>query len=147
MRKRRFPTVRQYAANRDLTGSCTMDIWRRRAVDNGRRSTRGVVKGALGLLLAGNGNQFCVQPKATEMQARTSPSSPTRATAPPDRFLKRGEVSQITSLGRTTLQRLIAGGKFPCAIKIAGRAAWSENAVRAWMADKIAATPGAGGSA
>ena len=49
-------------------------------------------------------------------------------------------VSHRTSLSRTTLWRLVRQGEFPKPVRVsAGRIAWLESAVDAWIASKTAA--------
>jgi prophage regulatory protein len=56
----------------------------------------------------------------------------------PGRLLSPPVVSDRTSLSRTTLWRLVRRGEFPPPVQISpGRIAWSETAVRAWLASKM----------
>jgi prophage regulatory protein len=56
------------------------------------------------------------------------------------RLIRLPEVQRLTGLGRSQTYALARAGKFPTPIKISERcSAWDERAVRAWIADRIAA--------
>jgi prophage regulatory protein len=55
------------------------------------------------------------------------------------RLISAHEVSHKTSLSRTTLWRLIQEDQFPAPVRLsANRVGWSEKAVEAWIANKLA---------
>jgi len=63
-----------------------------------------------------------------------------------DAILGRGltihDVVAATSLSRATIYRMIKRGDFPNRIRLSeNRVAWSENAVRKWMNERIASPP------
>ena len=54
------------------------------------------------------------------------------------RFIKLKEVMDKTTLGRSTIYKFIAEGKFPKSKSLGGRAvAWLESDVEDWMLEKI----------
>jgi prophage regulatory protein len=54
------------------------------------------------------------------------------------KFLKRDEVSEMTSLPISTIRQLVRSGHFPKPIKISpGRIAWSQAAIEKWQQDCI----------
>jgi prophage regulatory protein len=56
------------------------------------------------------------------------------------RLIRLPEVQRMTGLGRSQTYALARAGKFPSPLKISERcAAWDERAVRAWIAERIAA--------
>ncbi len=60
----------------------------------------------------------------------------------PDRIIRRPDVRADTGLTNSALDREIRAGRFPRPIKLipGGRAVgWSERAVQAWIASRIAA--------
>lgn len=55
-------------------------------------------------------------------------------------LIRLARVREITALSRSSLYAYMAAGTFPAAIKISERSiAWEENAVREWVAARIAA--------
>lgn len=57
-----------------------------------------------------------------------------------ERFLSATAVSEITSLSRATIDRKVAAGEFPKPVSISvRRKAFSQAAVEAWMAARLAA--------
>lgn len=55
-----------------------------------------------------------------------------------EKFLKLAKVAEITSLGETSIKRLINKGQFPKPIKLSARRnAWLEHEVHDWMKKKI----------
>jgi len=55
------------------------------------------------------------------------------------RFIKLKEVVSITSLGRSTVYKFIAEGKFPKSISLGDRAvAWVEEEIIEWMETRLA---------
>lgn len=83
------------------------------------------------------------------MQSRNTETGPwTLAVAslatPPrshlDRFLRVGEVSEMVSLGKTTIYKRVAEGSFPAPCPIGGnRVAWLESECLSWMRARAAA--------
>lgn len=64
--------------------------------------------------------------------------------AKPDRILRRPEVKAATGLTDSVLEREIRAGRFPAPFKLlpdpkARAVGWSERAVQAWIAERIAA--------
>lgn len=64
--------------------------------------------------------------------------------AAPDRILRRPEVKAATGLTDSVLEREIKAGRFPAPFKLlpdprARAVGWSERAVQAWIAGRIAA--------
>lgn len=64
--------------------------------------------------------------------------------AKPDRILRRPEVKAATGLTDSVLEREIKAGRFPAPFKLlpdprARAVGWSERAVQAWIAERIAA--------
>lgn len=64
--------------------------------------------------------------------------------AKPDRILRRPEVKTATGLTDSVLEREIKAGRFPAPFKLlpdprARAVGWSERAVQAWIAERIAA--------
>ena len=62
----------------------------------------------------------------------------------PDRILRRPEVKAITGLSDSVMDREIKAGRFPAPFKLlpdprARAVGWSERAVQAWIAERIAA--------
>jgi len=62
----------------------------------------------------------------------------------PDRILRRPQVKAITGLTDSVLDREIKAGRFPAPFKLlpdprARAVGWSERAVQAWIAERIAA--------
>lgn len=62
----------------------------------------------------------------------------------PDRILRRPEVKTATGLTDSVLEREIKAGRFPAPFKLlpdprARAVGWSERAVQAWIAERIAA--------
>jgi prophage regulatory protein len=58
----------------------------------------------------------------------------------PDRLLPPVVVIDRTSLSRTTLWRLVRRSEFPAPIQVSpNRIAWSEAAVKSWIASKMVA--------
>ncbi len=60
----------------------------------------------------------------------------------PDRIIRRPEVRETTGLSNSALDREIRAGRFPGPIPLipGGRSVgWSERAVQAWIASRIAA--------
>ena len=50
-----------------------------------------------------------------------------------DRFLRHAEVTQITTLGSTEIERRMKKGEFPKAVKLGPKTnAWLESEVNAW---------------
>ena len=61
-------------------------------------------------------------------------SSPER----PTRLIRIKEVQYRTGLGRSTIYRWMAQGKFPKSIRLGGQAvAWVEAELESWLADRI----------
>ena len=58
-----------------------------------------------------------------------------------DRFLTTKTVSEITSLGKTTIYKGIKQGTFPRQVKLGARVGWLESEVRAWMQNCAAQRP------
>jgi len=63
--------------------------------------------------------------------------------AKPDRILRRPEVKAATGLTDSVLEREIKAGRFPAPFKLlpdprARAVGWSERAVQAWIAERIA---------
>lgn len=57
------------------------------------------------------------------------------------KLLRKRDVIALTSLSAPTIWRLERAGKFPRAIRIsAGRIAWREEDVMAWLADRAASS-------
>lgn len=61
-----------------------------------------------------------------------------------DRIIRRPEVRAITGLTDSVLDREVKSGRFPAPFKLlpdprARAVGWSERAVRAWVAERIAA--------
>lgn len=55
-----------------------------------------------------------------------------------DRFLRHAEVTEITTLSRTEIERRMRKGEFPKAVKLGPRTnAWLESEVNAWKQDLI----------
>jgi prophage regulatory protein len=55
------------------------------------------------------------------------------------RFLRLPATSNRTGLPRSTLYQLMAAGKFPKQVKISPKiAAWIEDEVEAWLAERVA---------
>ena len=53
-----------------------------------------------------------------------------------DRFLREREVLEATSLGRSTLWRLVKDQKFPPPTRLtANRVGWRESELSSWLAD------------
>ena len=51
-----------------------------------------------------------------------------------DRLLRLPEVLHLCGISRTTLNRLIAAGRFPAPVRIGPRAvAWRESDIRRWL--------------
>lgn len=64
-------------------------------------------------------------------------------TPPPDRLIKHGEVTNICGVSRTSIYKLMREGQFPRPIQgITMFNLWSENEVRAWVADRVAGPRG-----
>ena len=64
--------------------------------------------------------------------------------ANPDRILRRPEVKAATGLTDSVLEREVKAGRFPAPFKLlpdprARAVGWSERAVQAWIAERIAA--------
>lgn len=64
--------------------------------------------------------------------------------ANPDRILRRPEVKAATGLTDSVLDREVRSGRFPAPFKLlpdprARAVGWSERAVQAWIAERIAA--------
>lgn len=58
----------------------------------------------------------------------------------PSRFLRREEVQQLTSLGRSSLFAMVASGAFPKPVRLsARRVGWVPEEVSAWMARRVLA--------
>jgi prophage regulatory protein len=69
-------------------------------------------------------------------------SSSTATTIVADRLIRLPAVQHQTGLGRSQVYALAKVGKFPSPIKLSERcSAWSEHAVSAWCAARIAAAP------
>ncbi|MEZ5450325.1 MAG: AlpA family phage regulatory protein [Thiolinea sp.] len=61
-------------------------------------------------------------------------SAPTPTTSFNDRFIRRRELIQITSLPSSTITDLIKQGRFPKPYRITTRSsAWKESEIKAWM--------------
>ena len=74
----------------------------------------------------------------TEDTLDTVPRDQSEAT----RMLKIGEVSRITTLGKTVIYGLIKEGDFPKPRQLgARRVAWREDEVQAWMVSRAEANP------
>lgn len=61
-----------------------------------------------------------------------------------DRILRRPEVKSLTGLTDSVIDREVRAGRFPAPFKLlpdprARAVGWSERAVQAWIADRIAA--------
>jgi len=56
------------------------------------------------------------------------------------RLIKLPEVSNRTSLSKTSIYALIKIGKFPPQIKLGKTSVWLESAIEKWMDDQIAAS-------
>jgi predicted DNA-binding transcriptional regulator AlpA len=55
-------------------------------------------------------------------------------TTSPDRFLRLKDVLQVVPLGRSTVWKMVAEGKFPQPVKLTPRTtAWRESEVLRWM--------------
>ncbi len=55
------------------------------------------------------------------------------------RLIKLKEVMHLTSLGRSTIYKLIADGKFPESVTLVGRhVAWVEEEIENWILEKLA---------
>ncbi len=50
-----------------------------------------------------------------------------------DRFMRLREVTQKTSLSRTTIYRKIKHGDFPSYVKLGQLSVWRESAINKWM--------------
>ena len=58
-----------------------------------------------------------------------------------DSLIDLKEVCRRTSLGRTTIQKMIIAGTFPHRVKVTDKSTrWSANAVERWIRDRIAAS-------
>jgi predicted DNA-binding transcriptional regulator AlpA len=58
----------------------------------------------------------------------------TTAYDPDDRFISANEVTRLTSLSRSTLNRMVEGNRFPAPYQLGpARLAWSHKQVRSWM--------------
>lgn len=71
------------------------------------------------------------------------PTHPSRfsdpALPPVQRLMRRPEVQRVTSLSRSSLYRLIAGGAFPAPVRLSTvSVAWLASEVDAWITDRIA---------
>lgn len=55
------------------------------------------------------------------------------------RLLSIKEVLRRTSLGRTTVYRLMGLGQFPESVALGARVAWVESEIESWLQDRIAA--------
>ena len=56
-----------------------------------------------------------------------------------DRLLRLPEVQRLTGLGRSAIYEQMQRGDFPRSVKAGARTAtWSEAAVQAWIADRLA---------
>ena len=56
------------------------------------------------------------------------------------RLIRLHDVQSLTGLGKSQVYSLANAGRFPAPIKLSERcSAWSENEVRAWIAERIAA--------
>jgi|SRR6188768_4218966 len=56
-----------------------------------------------------------------------------------DRLLRLPDVQRLTGLGRSAIYKQMELGVFPRSVKASSRAAtWSEAAVQAWIADRLA---------
>lgn len=63
-----------------------------------------------------------------------------RKQAPPDRFIRVGDVSAMVGLGKTTIYKYVAEGHFPAPVALGGnRVAWLESEVLNWMRERVAA--------
>ncbi len=57
------------------------------------------------------------------------------------RLIRLPEVQHRVGLGRSTIYRWMAEGKFPKPVQLGGYAvAWAEDEVDAWVADRLAAS-------
>ena len=55
-----------------------------------------------------------------------------------DVFLRLSAVRAMVPLSRAHIYRLVARGDFPAPIKLSAQAsAWSKNAIREWMRDRV----------
>ena len=65
--------------------------------------------------------------------------TPYRGQAPPERLVRMNELRAITGLGKSTINRLIAQGRFPQRLHPLGHggmSAWRYTEVAAWVADR-----------
>lgn len=63
-----------------------------------------------------------------------------RKKTPPDRFIRVGDVSAMVGLGKTTIYKYVAEGRFPAPVALGGnRVAWLESEVSNWMRERVAA--------
>lgn len=80
--------------------------------------------------------------RAPKRRAPT-PTPPTRSVlaGAEDRLLKLDEVKQLANVGKTTIYRLMAEGKFPqkCNPLGSSTSRWSEREVTAWVEAQLAA--------
>lgn len=73
-------------------------------------------------------------------ETRASPALPALEQASPERFLRVGEVSEMVSLGKTTIYKYVAEGTFPAPCPTGGnRVAWLRSEVLRWMRERAAA--------
>ena len=75
------------------------------------------------------------------MQRTPSESTSTRADITTAVFLRMPTVMRMTGLGRSTIYRLIADQKFPCAVRLGPRAvAWRRSDLDRWSEARPAVT-------
>lgn len=60
--------------------------------------------------------------------------------APGDKFLRLPAVCSIVGMGRTWVTDRVREGQFPAAVRIGASVVWVESQVRAWMAERVAAS-------
>jgi prophage regulatory protein len=67
------------------------------------------------------------------MESDSSQAPPTNADPAPPVFLRMPMVMRMTGLGRSTIYRLIAEHRFPCAVRLGRRAvAWRRTDLDRW---------------
>ena len=79
------------------------------------------------------------QARRTRKSRAETENAMERRTRPPTRFLRISEVQARTSLGRSTIYRWSAEGRFPRPVWLSGRVVrWVEAEVEEWLRERIA---------
>ena len=98
--------------------------------------------GGIGTELASERTIRAAQLLREALSLLTADGSLVAPSRPADRLIKLHDVERLTGFGRSAIYEWMQRGAFPKSVKVGTRSAtWSEAAVQAWIANRVAGQP------